>query len=120
MNVILKVLGISHIRNMLVGSGELRGISGGERRRLSIALELVNLPSVMFAQQPTNGLDSANALTLVQYCKVLAVTAQRSMVMTLVQPSPQLLLQFGKVPVITCTCRLSVIASTRLFSMVCR
>jgi hypothetical protein len=41
-------------------------LSGGERRRLSIALELVNFPSILFAQQPTNGLDSANALMLVQ------------------------------------------------------
>jgi hypothetical protein len=82
---------------MLVGSGELRGISGGERRRLSIALELINFPSILFAQQPTNGLDSANALMLVQYCRALAKTAQRSMIMSLVQPSPQLLLQFDKV-----------------------
>ncbi len=62
-----------------------------------MALELVNLPSLLFAQQPTNGLDSGNALKLVQYTKALARAAQRSMLMSLVQPSPQLLLQFDKV-----------------------
>ena len=58
--ITLRVLGIPHIANNLVGSEETRGISGGERRRLSIALELVNFPTVLFAQQPTNGLDSDN------------------------------------------------------------
>jgi len=95
--VMLAALSLTAVTDSVVGSGELRGISGGERRRLSLALEMVTLPSVLFAHQPTNGLDSANALLAAQYLKTMAKAAQRSLITTLVQPSPELLLQFDKV-----------------------
>jgi ABC-type multidrug transport system ATPase subunit len=66
-----------------------------------MCVQLVNMPSMLFAQQPTNGLDSSNALVLIQHCKALAIAAQRAMLLSLVQPSPQLLLQFDAVMVMS-------------------
>lgn len=55
-----KQLGIIHIKDQLIGSeeGKGRGISGGEKRRVGIACELVTSPSILFLDEPTSGLVS--------------------------------------------------------------
>ena len=50
-------LGIEHIANSMIGMPGKRGISGGEKRRVSIALEVVTSPSILFLDEPTSGLD---------------------------------------------------------------
>lgn len=50
---VLGQLGLRDVANSRVGSGERRGISGGERRRLSIGLELVARPSILILDEPT-------------------------------------------------------------------
>ena len=65
---ILHVLGLTHIRRARVGSGtasDARGISFGERRRLSIGVELVVMPEVLFVDDATCGLDSRTAREVV-------------------------------------------------------
>lgn len=59
-----KQLGIYHIKDQLIGSeeGSGRGISGGEKRRVGIACELVTSPSILFLDEPTSGLVSADKL----------------------------------------------------------
>lgn len=56
-----KQLGIYHIKDQLIGSeeGKGRGISGGEKRRVGIACELVTSPSILFLDEPTSGLVSS-------------------------------------------------------------
>lgn len=63
---LLNQLHLSHAANSPVGDAALRGISGGEKRRLSVALELLADPDVLFLDEPTSGLDSVSALELVQ------------------------------------------------------
>ena len=58
---IMDRLGISHLREVRIGDGEKRGISGGEMRRVSIGLELVARPDVLILDEPTSGLDSVSA-----------------------------------------------------------
>ena len=66
---LLNVLGLSHLRQSRVGQGAalagVRGVSFGERRRLSIGVELVGLPQILFVDDATCGLDSRTAREIV-------------------------------------------------------
>ena len=64
MLMILKVFGLLRVRESKVGDKKIRGISGGERRRLSFCTEVGGFASVLIADLPTNGLDSATAFNL--------------------------------------------------------
>lgn len=56
---VLLVLDLDHIKNTVVGNPEKRGISGGQKKRVNIGLELVAYPRVLFLDEPTTGLDSS-------------------------------------------------------------
>jgi ABC-type multidrug transport system ATPase subunit/ABC-type multidrug transport system permease subunit len=67
-------LGLTDIRNSVVGSplGVVRGVSGGERKRVSVASELVVRPSLLLLDEPTSGLDATTAQALIGTLKVLS------------------------------------------------
>ena len=65
-DILLSALKLSHVKDTIVGSAAVRGISGGQRRRLSIAMGLLSNPSVLLLDEPTSGLDSPNALRVVK------------------------------------------------------
>lgn len=71
---ILESLAIDHIRDSVVGDEKRRGISGGERKRVNIAMEMVTKPSLLCLDEPTSGLDSTTCLTVIQSLKDLADT----------------------------------------------
>ncbi|BGP51257.1 hypothetical protein JCM10450v2_007186 [Rhodotorula kratochvilovae] len=94
---VLTQLGLLDIADSVIGSPEgsgRRGISGGERRKVSIALELVARPAVLILDEPTSGLDSASALRIVHALKALTTPspAQQptTVIVTIHQPSSQL------------------------------
>ena len=63
-------LGLKKCENTLIGApGRLKGISGGEKRRLSFASEILTNPSIMFCDEPTSGLDSFTAQNVVEVLK---------------------------------------------------
>jgi ABC-type transport system involved in cytochrome c biogenesis ATPase subunit len=58
---VLNILGLRDIENSIIGDELNRGISGGQRKRVNIGMELVADPSVLFLDEPTSGLDSASS-----------------------------------------------------------
>ncbi|TNY21418.1 hypothetical protein DMC30DRAFT_350707 [Rhodotorula diobovata] len=90
-------LGILGIRDSRVGESGARGISGGEKRRVSIACELVTSPSILFLDEPTSaGLDSYNAFNVVESLVQLARTYKRTVVFTIHQPQSNIVALFDK------------------------
>lgn len=70
----MRELGLLHVRNNLIGSPSRSGskISGGERKRTAVAVELVVRPPVLLCDEPTSGLDATTALSLMKTLKDLA------------------------------------------------
>ena len=91
-------LGIWHIRDQLIGSeeGSGRGISGGEKRRVGIACELVTSPSILFLDEPTSGLDAFNAFNVVECLVNLARTYDRTIIFTIHQPRSNIVALFDQ------------------------
>lgn len=93
-----KELGIHHIRDSLIGSeeGKGRGISGGEKRRVGIACELVTSPSILFLDEPTSGLDAYNAYNVIECLVTLAKNYKRTVIFTIHQPRSNIVALFDR------------------------
>jgi ABC-type multidrug transport system ATPase subunit len=91
-----KQLGIHGIKDQIIGSeeGNGRGVSGGEKRRVSIACELVTSPSILFLDEPTSGLDAYNAFNVIECLVTLAKTYNRTVVFTIHQPRSNIVALF--------------------------
>lgn len=91
-----KQLGILAIKDQLIGSeeGSGRGISGGEKRRVTIACELVTSPSILFLDEPTSGLDAFNAFNVVECLVTLARSYNRTVIFTIHQPRSNIVALF--------------------------
>lgn len=63
---VIESLGLQSVRNSLVGTVENRGISGGQRKRVNVGLELVMEPSLLILDEPTSGLDSTSSQLLLR------------------------------------------------------
>ena len=66
-NYILDLLELKYCKDRLIGNQ----LSGGEKRRVSIAIELLGEPEIIFMDEPTSGLDSYNAYNIIQILKKL-------------------------------------------------
>ncbi|OBA21663.1 hypothetical protein METBIDRAFT_32142 [Metschnikowia bicuspidata var. bicuspidata NRRL YB-4993] len=93
---VLNELRILSIKDRVIGSDFDRGISGGEKRRVSIACELVTSPSILFLDEPTSGLDAYNAKNVIDSLVKLAKDFNRTIVFTIHQPRSNIVSLFDK------------------------
>lgn len=82
----IKLLGLSKSANTMIGNVESKGISAGERKRASIAMEMLGKPALLFLDEPTSGLDSSTALSVIKQLKSLS-SVGTNIVVTIHQPS---------------------------------
>ncbi|KAF4691349.1 hypothetical protein FOZ60_015755 [Perkinsus olseni] len=95
----LEYLRLSSCQNTMVGNQLTRGISGGERKRTSIGVELITQPSMIFLDEPLTGLDSYAAVTTSRVLKGLAKRGV-TVLMTVHQPSSEVFELFDRVMII--------------------
>lgn len=80
----------------LVGGPIVKGISGGEKKRTSIAFELISDPQVIVLDEPTSGLDSLTSFIIVDYLSKLAREKGRTVLMTIHQPNSDIFAKFDR------------------------
>ena len=89
-------LGLSEIRNLKVGSPFNKLISGGQRKRLNIALELIREPSILFVDEPTSGLSSRDSENVMDLLRELALKGKLVFVV-IHQPSSEIFKMFDNI-----------------------
>eukprot|EP00118_Oscarella_pearsei_P005221 m.23701 g.23701 ORF g.23701 m.23701 type:complete len:697 (+) comp28518_c0_seq2:216-2306(+) len=86
---VMSDMGLHKCEDTIIGiPGKIKGISGGEKKRLAFATEILNNPPLLFADEPTSGLDSFMAESVVRVLQKMAVTG-RTIVCTIHQPSSE-------------------------------
>ena len=94
-NSVLESLGLEKIADLKVGNVFNKKISGGQRKRLNIALELIRQPSVMFVDEPTSGLSSRDSENVIDLLKELSLKGKLIFVV-IHQPSSDIYKMFNK------------------------
>ena len=82
--------------DVLVGGRLVKGISGGEKKRTSIAFELISDPAVIMLDEPTSGLDSLTSFIIVDFLAELAHRQRKTVLMTIHQPSSEIFFKFDR------------------------
>eukprot|EP00834_Sanchytrium_tribonematis_P000309 NODE_6_length_70510_cov_1.054395.p14 type:complete len:455 gc:universal NODE_6_length_70510_cov_1.054395:46270-44906(-) len=93
----IQQLGLSQCQNTKIGSSLKRGVSGGERKRASIAVEVVTDPKILFLDEPTSGLDAFIAYNIIETLKDLAVKQNKTILLTIHQPRETIMDLFDNV-----------------------
>ncbi|KAJ2797706.1 hypothetical protein H4R20_005089 [Coemansia guatemalensis] len=94
---LMRQLRLSQVKDTLIGDHEIRGVSGGERKRVSIGAELVTDPSILMLDEPSSGLDSSSAEMVVALSKEMSRKRNLCTLMTIHQPSTEMVAQFDKI-----------------------
>ncbi|KAJ5768874.1 ABC multidrug transporter atrF [Penicillium odoratum] len=99
-DALLKMFGISHTKNTLVGNEYVRGVSGGERKRVSIAETLATKSTVVCWDNSTRGLDASTALDYAKSLRIMTDVSKRTTLVTLYQAGESIYELMDKVLVI--------------------
>ncbi|KAL4872051.1 hypothetical protein BDV12DRAFT_162939 [Aspergillus spectabilis] len=99
-DALLKMFGITHTKNTLVGNEFVRGVSGGERKRVSIAETLATKSSVVCWDNSTRGLDASTALDYAKSLRIMTDVSKRTTLVTLYQAGESIYELMDKVLVV--------------------
>lgn len=89
-NTIAREMKLEKCMDTLVGGVILKGVSGGEKKRTSIAFELMSDPQVIFLDEPTSGLDSLTSYIICSELKKLSHKQNKTVIMTIHQPNSEI------------------------------
>ena len=100
-------LGLEQVKHLEIGRPERKVLSGGQRKRVNIALELVTDPAIMFLDEPTSGLAADDTVALIDLLAGLAKKTGKTIIVTIHQPAREeyekfnlaLIMGYGGVPV---------------------
>ena len=93
-NLVLKQMGLESCQHTKAGNVLIKGCSGGQRKRLSVAMELMGAPAILFLDEPTSGLDSAAACKIMELLNHLATTNRMLLVCSIHQPASRIYYSF--------------------------
>ncbi|CVL01026.1 related to ATP-binding cassette protein [Fusarium mangiferae] len=96
MNNLLESFGLVEQANTLIGTPIRKGISGGQKRRVGVASQLITSPKLLFLDEPTSGLDSAASLEVVKYLRDVAKRNNLIVICSIHQPSTSTFNLFDK------------------------
>ncbi|KAG8383850.1 hypothetical protein BUALT_Bualt04G0056600 [Buddleja alternifolia] len=94
---LIQELGLTHVAGARVGDDRVRGISGGERRRVSIGVEVIHDPKILILDEPTSGLDSTSALQIIDMLKQMVETRGRTVILSIHQPGFRIVKLFNSI-----------------------
>jgi ABC-type multidrug transport system ATPase subunit len=92
----IELLGLDKCADTIIGDDLHRGVSGGEKRRVTIGCEIISSPAIIYLDEPTSGLDSTTALQVVETLKNLCRKG-RTVIVTVHQPSMRVFQSFDDV-----------------------
>ena len=96
----IRILHLEGCADTMIGNELIKGISGGEKKRVSIGVELITQPSILFLDEPTSGLDSFAAYSIISTLKDLARLGC-TVISTIHQPSSEVGHNMPSVPAVT-------------------
>ena len=92
---VITELGLIKAKDTIIGDEKVRGVSGGERKRVNIACQLISNPQILFLDEPTSGLDAFQALSVTESMKVMAMR-NRLVIAVIHQPRSSIFDMFDK------------------------
>lgn len=98
---LFKILKIEKCQSTRIGDNLVRGISGGERKRVSIAVELLSDSPILFLDEPTTGLDSYNAFETLKALNLMAKEKNKIVIFTIHQPASEIFELLSKICVLS-------------------
>mmetsp|Transcript_4213 Transcript_4213/g.4173 ORF Transcript_4213/g.4173 Transcript_4213/m.4173 type:complete len:627 (-) Transcript_4213:2886-4766(-) len=96
-NEIISLLGLKNQKDLKIGTPLLKGISGGQKRRTSIASQVLGRPQILFLDEPTSGLDSVASREVINTLKKIAISERIIVIASIHQPSTFTFQLFDKV-----------------------
>ncbi len=96
---VLSQLGLEGTENTRVGDQRKRGISGGQRKRVNLAMELLTDPPILVLDEPTSGLSSTDAMSVIELLRTLADSG-KTILVAIHQPSLEVFQKFDAVAVV--------------------